>query len=189
MIYVSPDGDDHWSGSRLYHWLKFELNFHTTGNKPLSLGNVYRTLSNPFYYGIFEFPKKSGNWYNGKHEPIISKELFDQVQSQMKSQVLRVENKPADRGIRHGHAVDAAGQPGPFLDDRLIDRQSGCAFLGGARPCQLLVARRGSRFDGRSADCSGNGGRFDDRCDDTTPHARRECPLVSTADTLSKPID
>ncbi len=73
-----------WSGRRVYHWLKFDLNFHTTGNKPLTCGNVYRTLINPFYYGIFEYPRKSGNWYQGKHEPIISKELFDTVQAQLK---------------------------------------------------------------------------------------------------------
>lgn len=73
-----------WSGRKVYHWLRFELNFHTTGNKPLACGNVYRTLTNPFYYGVFEFPKKSGNWYNGKHEPLISKELFDEVQKQLK---------------------------------------------------------------------------------------------------------
>jgi DNA invertase Pin-like site-specific DNA recombinase len=77
-------GHEKWSGRRVYHWLKFELNFHTTGNKPLSLGNVYRTLSNPFYYGIFEFPKKSGNWYQGKHETLVSKELFDKTQEQLK---------------------------------------------------------------------------------------------------------
>lgn len=73
-----------WSGRRVYHWLRFELNFHTTGNKPLACGNVYRTLTNHFYYGVFEYPKKSGNWYNGKHEPLISKELFDKVQEQLK---------------------------------------------------------------------------------------------------------
>jgi hypothetical protein len=50
-------------------------------------------LQNHFYYGSFEYPKNSGNWYQGKHEPIITKELFDLVQSQMKSQVLRVEDK------------------------------------------------------------------------------------------------
>ena len=73
-----------WSGRKVYHWLRFELNFHTTGNKPLACGNVYRTLINPFYHGIFEYPKKSGNWYQGKHEPLISKELFDEVQKQLK---------------------------------------------------------------------------------------------------------
>lgn len=73
-----------WSGRKVYHWLKFELNFHTTGNKPLALGNVYRTLSNPFYYGVFEYPAKSGNWYDGKHEPLVTKELFEKVQEQLK---------------------------------------------------------------------------------------------------------
>ncbi len=83
-----------WSGRKLYNWLKFDLNFKTAGgNKNLSLGNVYRLLENPFYYGVFEYPLKSGNWYKGKHEPLISKELFDSVQEQMKSQFVRSENK------------------------------------------------------------------------------------------------
>jgi site-specific DNA recombinase len=82
------------SGRKLYNWLRFDLNFRTAvGKKHLSLGNIYRILDNPFYYGVFEYPKKSGNWYTGKHEPLITKELFDQVQEQVKSQVLRVEGK------------------------------------------------------------------------------------------------
>ncbi len=77
-------GNDKWSGRKIYHWLRFELNFHTRGNKPLALSNVYRTLQNTFYYGKFEYPRGSGNWYDGKHEPIIDKELFDKVQEQLK---------------------------------------------------------------------------------------------------------
>jgi len=73
-----------WSGRKVYHWLKFELNFKTIGNHNLALGNIFRILQSPFYYGVFEYPKKSGNWYQGKHEPIITKELFDQVQEQLK---------------------------------------------------------------------------------------------------------
>src|SRR3989339_182033 len=75
---------DKWSGRKVHQWLKFELNFKTIGNKNLALGNIYRTLMNPFYYGTFEYPKKSGNWYTVKHEAIVSKELFDQVQAQLK---------------------------------------------------------------------------------------------------------
>lgn len=75
---------EEWSGRKVYHWLRFDLNFHTTGNKPLSLGNVYRTLQNPFYHGIFEYPRNSGNWYQGKHEPLVTKELFDKVQARLK---------------------------------------------------------------------------------------------------------
>jgi len=77
-------GNDHWSGSRLYHWLKFEINFKTRGNKNLSRGNLYRILQNSFYYGVFEYPGNSGNFYNGKHEPLVTKELFDKVQEHLK---------------------------------------------------------------------------------------------------------
>ncbi len=83
-----------WSGRKLYHWLKFDLNFKTlSGGKNLSLGNIYRILESPFYYGEFEYPRKSGNWYKGKHKAIITKELFDLVQGQVKnSQLVRKEN-------------------------------------------------------------------------------------------------
>jgi site-specific DNA recombinase len=83
-----------WSGRKVYNWLKFDLNFKTLGgNKNLSLGNVFRILENHFYYGVFEYPTKSGNWYTGKHQPIISKELYDMVQGQIKSLFIRTENK------------------------------------------------------------------------------------------------
>ena len=83
-----------WSGKKLYIWLKFDLNFRTAaGKKHLSLGNIFRILYNPFYYGTFEYPKDSGNWYQGKHEPIITKELFDLAQAQLKSNMLRQENQ------------------------------------------------------------------------------------------------
>ena len=39
--------------------------------------NVKGLLQNPIYYGVFEW---KGERYVGKHEPIISKELFDDVQ-------------------------------------------------------------------------------------------------------------
>ncbi|HIH11281.1 TPA: recombinase family protein [Candidatus Woesearchaeota archaeon] len=82
------------SGRKIYNWLKFDLNFKTvTGNKNLTLSNIYMILQNHFYYGTFEYPKKSGNWYIGKHEPIITKELFDAVQTQTKSQFVRSEGK------------------------------------------------------------------------------------------------
>lgn len=83
-----------WSGKKVYHWLKFELNFKSvTGNKGLTLSNIYLVLQNDFYYGSFEYPRKSGLWYKGKHEPLITKELFGLVQEQVKSQVIRVYDK------------------------------------------------------------------------------------------------
>lgn len=83
-----------WSGRKVYNWLRFDLNFRTAaGKKHLSIGNIYKILDNTFYYGTFEYPRNSGNWYTGRHEPIISKELFDLVQEQVKSQTLRIEGK------------------------------------------------------------------------------------------------
>jgi DNA invertase Pin-like site-specific DNA recombinase len=82
-----------WSGRKLYHWLKFELNFKSRGNKNLSLSNIYLILQNSFYYGVFEYPAKSGNFYTGKHEPIITKELFEKVQEQLKRDQIQRENR------------------------------------------------------------------------------------------------
>ena len=83
-----------WSGRKLYNWLKFDINFRTAnGKKGIALGNIYLILQNTFYYGVFEYPVKSGNFYTGKHEPLITKELFDMVQQQIKSQVIKSEGK------------------------------------------------------------------------------------------------
>ncbi len=48
--------------------------------KVLSVSCVQRMLKNPFYYGVFKF---NGEMYDGSHEPIISKKLFDTVQQVM----------------------------------------------------------------------------------------------------------
>lgn len=69
-----------WSGRKLYHWLKDEIKFVTKNGKPLTLSNVYVILKNTFYYGEFEYPKGDGKWYKGKHEPIITKDLYNRVQ-------------------------------------------------------------------------------------------------------------
>ncbi len=74
---------EQWSGRRLFKWLKDDVKFMSKNDRPLSLGNIYRLLRFTFYYGVFEYPTGSGNWYTGKHSPIISKELFDKVQEHL----------------------------------------------------------------------------------------------------------
>lgn len=76
--------NEKWSGRKVHQWLKFDLNFTSRANKNMTLSSVYITLQNPFYYGVFEYPEKSGNWYQGKHQPLITKELFDKAQEQLK---------------------------------------------------------------------------------------------------------
>ena len=67
------------SGRAIKHWLD-RIQFTTKNEKPLALSKIYSLLKNPFYYGEFEFPVGSGIWYQGKHKPLITKELFNKVQ-------------------------------------------------------------------------------------------------------------
>jgi DNA invertase Pin-like site-specific DNA recombinase len=83
---------EHYSGRKVYNWLRHELNFYTRGNKPLTLSGIYRILDNSFYYGVFESPRKSGNWYTGKHEPIITQELYEKAKVQLKRDQIVREN-------------------------------------------------------------------------------------------------
>ena len=76
-------GNEQWSGVKLYHWLRFDLNFKTKNGKHLSIGNIYTILSNTFYYGVFEYPRKSGNWYTGAHKPLITRELFEKTRERV----------------------------------------------------------------------------------------------------------
>ena len=48
----------------------------------LCVATVQRILQSSFYYGIFEFKNET---YQGSHEPIITKKLFDTCQEVMKS--------------------------------------------------------------------------------------------------------
>lgn len=82
-----------WSGRKIYGWLKNEMKFKTKNGKALTLSNVYITLRNHFYYGTFEYPKGGGQWYQGKHAPIITKELFDKVQESIVEHVIKTESK------------------------------------------------------------------------------------------------
>lgn len=77
-----------WSGRKIYHWLRFELNFKTPSNHDLAPGSIFRIIQNPIYYGQFEYPRKSDNWYQGKHEPIVAKELFEKANQQLKRDVI-----------------------------------------------------------------------------------------------------
>ena len=63
----------------------FEHGIHTkptrrwseSGNRPLKKDQAKLILTNSFYYGHFRY---AGEVYEGKHTPIIAKELFDKVQ-------------------------------------------------------------------------------------------------------------
>jgi len=66
------------SGREIQRWL-IEVEFKNRSGKNVTLSQVYLILNNPFYYGEFEWPEGSGTWFKGAHEPLISKELFEQI--------------------------------------------------------------------------------------------------------------
>jgi hypothetical protein len=86
-------GNEQWSGRKLYAWLRHEVKFKTANGKFLALGNIYMLLKKTFYYGLFEYPVHSGNWYTGQHTPIITKELYDRVQEQLVRSEINKDNK------------------------------------------------------------------------------------------------
>ncbi|NCB78340.1 MAG: recombinase family protein, partial [Negativicutes bacterium] len=55
----------------------FSKGIKTKGNKLLKKDQITKLLTNPFYYGHFRY---AGEVFEGKHTPIISKKLFDNVQ-------------------------------------------------------------------------------------------------------------
>ncbi len=82
-------GIDRWSGRKVHAWLKSDIRFVSRFNKSMNLGTLYKMLKNPFYCGVFEYPRGSGNWYTGKHTPLITQELFQAVQEKIAE-----ENRP-----------------------------------------------------------------------------------------------
>ena len=69
-----------WSGRKLKTWLEKEK-VTTRSGKPVPVSSILAMLINPFYYGRFQYPEGAGNpWYDGAHKPLVSKELWDEIQ-------------------------------------------------------------------------------------------------------------
>ena len=60
------------------------------GGKRFHRDRISFILSNPFYYGHFRY---AGEIHEGKHQPVVSKKIFDKVQ-----EVLRQRGKPKTKG-------------------------------------------------------------------------------------------
>ncbi len=71
--------------------LLVEKGLTSKNGKVLGISNTQMILQNPFYYGMFLFNKEL---YQGKHEPAISKKLFDKCQ-----EIFARNAHPMKRGI------------------------------------------------------------------------------------------
>ncbi len=67
------------SGRRIKEWMD-KIGFTTRNEKKIQISLIYLMLRNPFYYGYFEY---SGDWHKGAHEPLITKEVFDEAQKEL----------------------------------------------------------------------------------------------------------
>jgi DNA invertase Pin-like site-specific DNA recombinase len=71
-----------YTGRDVKRWLD-SVDFTSRHGKRLVLSHIYRTLRNPFYYGEFQYPKSDPTLHKGKHRPLITKELWEEVQIQL----------------------------------------------------------------------------------------------------------
>lgn len=53
--------------------------FRNVRGVKMTRSTLYRIFTNPFYYGMFEYPIGSGNIYKGAHEPMISINEYDLI--------------------------------------------------------------------------------------------------------------
>lgn len=73
-----------YSGRQVNDYL-FEEGFRTRKGKRVTLSMTYRIFREAFYYGEFEFPKGSGDWYKGSHQPLIEKDLWERANKMLKT--------------------------------------------------------------------------------------------------------
>nr|MBA3789369.1 recombinase family protein [Patescibacteria group bacterium] len=67
------------------------LGLKRKSGKELAVSNYQKLLKNPIYTGLMRY---NGEIFEGKHEPIISKKLFDSVQ-----EVMTRKSKPKSKGL------------------------------------------------------------------------------------------
>ena len=89
------------TGKYSLHELRDKINaLGMTGrkNKPLSATQYQTILKNPLYYGMFRY---NGEVYEGTHEPIITKKLFEKCKEVMskRSKPKKAKNSFALRGL------------------------------------------------------------------------------------------
>lgn len=60
--------------------LMYDKGLRNKSGKKITINGLSSILHNPFYMGVIKI-KKTGEMFAGKHKPIVSKALFDQVQA------------------------------------------------------------------------------------------------------------
>jgi site-specific DNA recombinase len=86
-------------------------------SKPLNHSSMHVLLSNPYYAGVVTY---RGKRYPGRHEPLISEELFEQVQA-----VLKAHAQSGERDRKHGHYLKGSIRCGGCKHRLTFSRNTG----------------------------------------------------------------
>lgn len=81
------------------------------GGKPFSRGALYCLLSNPIYLGEIRHKQEC---HPGQHEPVVNRELWEQVQERLRDQVARRDEgrkTEAPKSPLAGKLFDESGEP------------------------------------------------------------------------------
>ena len=87
------------------------------GPQPLGLSQVHRLLTNPYYAG---YVTHKGHVYEGRHERLVSQELFDQVQA-----VLVAHRHSGERDRKHQHYLKGTIRCGTCGSQLVYSRNKG----------------------------------------------------------------
>ncbi len=87
------------------------------GPSPLTISRVHALLSNPYYVG---FVTHKGHSYQGRHDPLVSQELFDKVQA-----VLVSHRHSGERDRKHQHCLKGTIRCGTCGSQLVYSRNKG----------------------------------------------------------------
>ncbi len=85
--------------------------------QPVSLSGVHNMLSCPYYAGVVTY---RGKHYPGRHEPLVTQELFDQVQA-----VLASHRHSGERDRKHQHCLKGTIRCGTCGSRLVYSRHNG----------------------------------------------------------------
>ncbi len=111
------------------------LGLKRKSGKELAVSNYQKLLKNPIYTGLMLY---NGEIFEGKHEPIITKKLFDSVQ-----EVMSRKSKPKSRGLKDYlyRGFFRCGECGCFIT---TEQQKGHNYLRCTKrknPCEQKYVR------------------------------------------------
>ena len=114
---------------------------NTRGGKPFSRGALYNVLSNPIYVGEIRHRNER---HPGQHEAIVSRDLWERVQQQLRS-----------RAVRQGEGRKTQAPQSP-LAGKLFDESGEPLYVQGAakgqRRYRYYVSRRLVRGESKDAE-------------------------------------